>query len=317
MGTDALMQTLNPKRKRADERVMQRTVRLKVAEALRKLAQLGFVELVDAEQLRLWPSLMRFAEPVRGLDAPSEALKRLIERGEVSLGPGDDEPAETEADAGADADLDAGADVDGEATIQPAAAVAAAAAIGTDFASDSLAASGSEALAWIDDELGSAADDTSETEGEPHEQAEPEADAEAWAEVAALGDFDAEVDAAAPGAFEAEAEAGAAAEAGAEAETSGDLDAEAEAEALREFQAEAEAAALGQLDADAEPPAQGGFELEPSVDGAAEPAFEVASEELPPAFPAPDAPAAEEDATVVSSPADLDIEWDTLPGEKA
>lgn len=96
MGTDALMNTLNPKRKRVDERVMQRTVRQKVNEALRRLSLLGFVELLDAEQLRLAPSLMRFAEPVRGLDAPSEALKRLIERGEVSLGPGDVEPRDGE-----------------------------------------------------------------------------------------------------------------------------------------------------------------------------------------------------------------------------
>lgn len=89
MGTDALMNTFNPKRKRPDERVMQRTVRQKVSEALRRLSQLGFVELLDGEQLRLPPSLMRFAEPVKGLDAPSEALKQLLERGEVSLGPGD------------------------------------------------------------------------------------------------------------------------------------------------------------------------------------------------------------------------------------
>jgi chromosome partition protein MukE len=89
MGTDALMNTFNPKRKRPDERVMQRTVRQKVNEALRRLSQLGFVELLEGEQLRLPPSLMRFAEPVKGLDAPSEALKQLLERGEVSLGPGD------------------------------------------------------------------------------------------------------------------------------------------------------------------------------------------------------------------------------------
>ena len=103
MGTDALMRALNPKRKRADERVMQRTVRQKVNEALRRLSLLGFVELLDGDQLRLWPSLMRFAEPVRGLDAPSEALKRLIERGEVSLGPGDDAD---EPRAAPDADSD-------------------------------------------------------------------------------------------------------------------------------------------------------------------------------------------------------------------
>ena len=113
MGTDALMRALNPKRKRADERVMQRTVRQKVNEALRRLSLLGFVELLDGDQLRLWPSLMRFAEPVRGLDAPSEALKRLIERGEVSLGPGDDadEPrAAPDADSDSESDLESESD---------------------------------------------------------------------------------------------------------------------------------------------------------------------------------------------------------------
>jgi chromosome partition protein MukE len=108
MGTDALMRALNPKRKRVDERVMQRTVRQKVNEALRRLSQLGFVELLDGDQLRLWPSLMRFAEPVRGLEAPSEALKRLIERGEISLGPGDDSSDMTGSDS------DTATDADGE-----------------------------------------------------------------------------------------------------------------------------------------------------------------------------------------------------------
>jgi len=129
MGTDALMHTLNPKRKRVDERVMQRTVRQKVNEALRRLSLLGFVELVDAEQLRLAPSLMRFAEPVRGLDAPSEALKRLIERGEVSLGPGDAEPRDADADEELDESdetsdegthEDASVDGDGQSNAEPA-----------------------------------------------------------------------------------------------------------------------------------------------------------------------------------------------------
>jgi chromosome partition protein MukE len=113
MGTDALMNTLNPKRKRADERVMQRTVRQKVNEALRRLSQLGFVELLDGDQLRLWPSLMRFAEPVRGLDAPSEALKRLLERGEVSLVPPEGvSDADSEGVSDADGEGEADSDVD-------------------------------------------------------------------------------------------------------------------------------------------------------------------------------------------------------------
>lgn len=105
MGTDALLRTLNPTRKKFDERVAQRNARQKVGEALRRLSQLGFVELVDADQLRLAPSLLRFAEPVRGLEAPSEALQKLLERGEVSLAPGDTERAdEGRADDGADED---------------------------------------------------------------------------------------------------------------------------------------------------------------------------------------------------------------------
>jgi chromosome partition protein MukE len=131
MGTDALMHTLNPKRKRVDERVMQRTVRQKVNEALRRLSLLGFVELIDAEQLRLAPSLMRFAEPVRGLDAPSEALKRLIERGEVSLGPGDSEPQDADADEGEE--LDAAED---DAAMSPGDAAGSDDAIGNDAMGD-------------------------------------------------------------------------------------------------------------------------------------------------------------------------------------
>ena len=114
MGTDALMHTLNPKRKRVDERVMQRNVRQKVSEALRRLAQLGFVQLLEGDQLRLPPSLMRFAEPVRGLEAPSEALAKLIERGEISLET-DDEEAELSDDERSLAETDEGSDDDADA----------------------------------------------------------------------------------------------------------------------------------------------------------------------------------------------------------
>ncbi|HEU4581452.1 MAG TPA: chromosome partition protein MukE [Polyangiaceae bacterium] len=101
MGADALLRTLAPQKKRPDERVAQRNARNKIAEALRRLEQLGFVELLDGEQLRLAPSLLRFAEPVRGLEAPSEALRQLIERGEVSLG-------SEEGEAAAEAELESG-----------------------------------------------------------------------------------------------------------------------------------------------------------------------------------------------------------------
>jgi len=108
MGSDALIRAFNPKRRRYDERVAQKAVRSRVGEAVRRLAGLGFVELVEGEQLRLRPSLLRFAEPVRGLSEPAEALAQLVARGEVALEP--------EADGGVgEADGDgASDDADGD-----------------------------------------------------------------------------------------------------------------------------------------------------------------------------------------------------------
>jgi len=85
MGSDALIRAFNPKRRRYDERVAQKTVRSRVGEAVRRLAGLGFVELVEGDQLRLRPALLRFAEPVRGLSEPTEALAQLVARGEIAL----------------------------------------------------------------------------------------------------------------------------------------------------------------------------------------------------------------------------------------
>jgi len=99
MGTDGLMHAFNPKKRRLDERVAQETVRTRVAEGLRKLAAAGFIELLEGDSLRLRSALMRFAEPVRGSEAPAEALAKLVLRGEVMLEPefdsdpdGDQEP---------------------------------------------------------------------------------------------------------------------------------------------------------------------------------------------------------------------------------
>ena len=97
MGSDALTRAFNPKRKRLDERVAQETVRGKFAEALRRLAALGFVDLLESDALRLRPGLLRFAEPVRGRGSPAEALERLVARGELVLGDGtleDDESSD-------------------------------------------------------------------------------------------------------------------------------------------------------------------------------------------------------------------------------
>lgn len=114
MGTDALVRALNPKRRRYDERVAQETVRSKVAEALRRLAGLGFVELIEGERVRLRPALMRFAEPVRGLSAPQDALARLVAAGEVVLTDSESEAQEGEQELGegAEAEEDGGSQAD-------------------------------------------------------------------------------------------------------------------------------------------------------------------------------------------------------------
>lgn len=95
VGDDALVRALHPRRRKFDERVAAETVRTKVAAALRELAELGFVDLVDGDRIRLRPALMRFAEPVRSLADPKGALERLIALGEVTL---PDEAAANEDD---------------------------------------------------------------------------------------------------------------------------------------------------------------------------------------------------------------------------
>jgi chromosome partition protein MukE len=107
MGTDALVRALNPKRRRYDERVAQETVRARVADALRRLTALGFVDAVGQDELKLRPALLRFAEPVKSAADSSEALTRLVASGEFELAPID--PVSEEADfdeAVSDAALD-------------------------------------------------------------------------------------------------------------------------------------------------------------------------------------------------------------------
>ena len=86
LGAEVLVRTLNPRKRKYDERVAAETVRTQVSEALRRLADLGFVDTLDESRLRLRPALMRFAEPVRGLADTNAALERLVQRGEVLLG---------------------------------------------------------------------------------------------------------------------------------------------------------------------------------------------------------------------------------------
>ncbi len=102
LGAETLVRTLNPRRKKFDERIAAETVRTKVAEALRRLADLGFIDMVDDAMLRLRPALMRFAEPVRDPSNQQAALERLVKSGEIVLGDAEEDANEdgngTEAD---------------------------------------------------------------------------------------------------------------------------------------------------------------------------------------------------------------------------
>ena len=83
VGRDRLIAVLLPRRKRHDERVAQDSVREEIGKALRAFAGLGFVSTAETGEMRLRPSVLRFAEPVRGLEDREEALARLIAEGAV------------------------------------------------------------------------------------------------------------------------------------------------------------------------------------------------------------------------------------------
>lgn len=85
LGVKTLARKLNPRRKRFDDRIAGETVRTKVAEALRRLANLGFIDAVDDELLRLRPALMRFADPVREVSDQHAALAQLVQIGEIAV----------------------------------------------------------------------------------------------------------------------------------------------------------------------------------------------------------------------------------------
>ncbi len=82
---DALIRAFYTTKRKFDERVAQKAVRTKVAEGIRHLAALGFVELAEDAKLVLRAALMRFAEPVRGVGQPAAALAKLVADGEVAM----------------------------------------------------------------------------------------------------------------------------------------------------------------------------------------------------------------------------------------
>lgn len=99
MGDRDLAKALEPRRKRFDdERIIHDSIRKGVTQAVRNLVTLGFIEILEQDRFRLRSPLLRFADPVRGLEDLGQALERLIARGEV-LDPEAEEEG-TEADDG-------------------------------------------------------------------------------------------------------------------------------------------------------------------------------------------------------------------------
>lgn len=94
VGEGRLYLELHPRRRRLDERIAQESVRKEVDKALRSLAAMGFCDLVDDEKIRLRSPVLRFAEPVAGLENPTESLMRLVSKGRAALGELVEEDAE-------------------------------------------------------------------------------------------------------------------------------------------------------------------------------------------------------------------------------
>ncbi len=102
LGREALLRLLNPGRKRIDERVAEEQARNRIRDGVRKLAALGFVQLLEEDGILLRPALLRFADPVRGAKDPAAALEQLVAQGEIVLtshaeGESDEAPHDEEA----------------------------------------------------------------------------------------------------------------------------------------------------------------------------------------------------------------------------
>jgi chromosome partition protein MukE len=96
LGRDALIALLTPGRKRVDERIAEEQARARIREGVRKLAALGFVQLVEDDAMLLRPALLRFADPVRGTKDRAAALLQLVASGEIVLSSESEAPAEQE-----------------------------------------------------------------------------------------------------------------------------------------------------------------------------------------------------------------------------
>ncbi|POA33372.1 MULTISPECIES: chromosome partition protein MukE [unclassified Pseudomonas] len=94
LGAKRLFFALNP-RKRSERNYIEHTagesIRSQMAEVLRRLAELGFIDIFEENRIRMRPALMRFADPVRGLEDSQSALEQLVSRGELAVGSSEDE----------------------------------------------------------------------------------------------------------------------------------------------------------------------------------------------------------------------------------
>jgi chromosome partition protein MukE len=93
VGEGRLVEALNPRRRKRHEHIEEDAVRRELDGALRKLEKLGFLDLLVDDFLRLRVPLLRFADPVRGLADPREALDRMLRRG-AAVEDAHDEPEE-------------------------------------------------------------------------------------------------------------------------------------------------------------------------------------------------------------------------------
>lgn len=110
VGDRELAKIVEPRRKRFDdERIVHEVIRKRVAQAIRRLTSLGFIERLDEDRIRLRPPLLRFADPVRGLSDVGVAIERLIAKGEIVGLDDSDDGAKTER-----GDLDENSDEEDE-----------------------------------------------------------------------------------------------------------------------------------------------------------------------------------------------------------
>lgn len=119
VGDRELAKALEPRRKRFDdERIVHEIIRKRVAEGTRRLATLGFIEILDEDHLRLRSTLLRFADPVRGLSDINVAMERLIAKGEIVdlavEGGAENEAGDLDENSGEDDENEAAEDDDEE-----------------------------------------------------------------------------------------------------------------------------------------------------------------------------------------------------------